>query len=224
MEPQPTPQAPPPPPPSSPATPYRSANIVDRVKNILITPKPEWDIINREQSGVTAVFTSYVLPLLLIGAFASFIGFGLIGIHGLKAGAGGGAIRAIIFVVFMAVLIFGVGAAIDVLAPSFGSEKNWTKSYKLAAYSFTAAYLAAFFWIFPALWILVLICSLYSLYALYTGIAEIKKTTADKQVAYFAVTVLITVILYILLYLLFIEIYKAVQPNPMNQLRNLRFG
>ena len=214
---------PPPPPPRQPVTSGSGINIVDRAKNILITPNPEWEIVERERTTVGTVLTSYVLPMLLIGAFATFLGFGLIGQNGIKLGAGGGLIRAIIFVVFTTVLVFAMGATIDVLAPSFMSEKNWIKSFKLAAYSLTAAYLAAFFWIFPALGILVLLCSLYSLYALYTGIAVIKKTAADKQVAYFAVVLLITVVLYILLSLLFTEIYKAFQPNPMNQYRNI-FG
>ena len=196
-------------------------NLVDRAKNILITPKPEWEAIDKDPANNTTIFTSYVLPLLLIGAFASFLGFGFIGIHGAKAGAGGGAIRGIIFVAFTAILVFAMAAAIDVLAPSFGSEKNWVKSFKLAAYSLTAAYLGAIFWLFPALWILVLLCSLYSLYALYTGIPVLKKTTADKQVAYFAVILLITVVLAILLSLLMTEIAKSFQPNPYNQLRNL---
>jgi hypothetical protein len=181
-------------------------------------------MIDRERTPVGTVWAAYVLPLLLIGAFATFIGFGLIGYNGIKWGAGNGLLRGLIYVVFMTVVLFGVGAAIDVLAPSFGCERNWGKSYRLAAYSFTAAYLAGIFWFFPALWILVLICSLYSLYALYTGIGVIKRTTPDKQVAYFAVVVLITVVLYILLQLLFTEIYKAFQPNPMNQFRNFRFG
>ena len=216
--------APPPPPPPVPGASRSGINIVDRAKNILITPKTEWTVVDREPANVPTVLLSYVLPMLLIGAFTTFLGFGLIGNQGIKLGAGGGVIRAIIFVVFTVILVFAMGATIEILAPSFMAEKNWTKSYKVAAYSMTAAYLAAFFWIFPALWILVLICSLYSVYALYTGIGVIKKTTADKQVAYFAIVLLITVVLYILLSLLFTEIYKAFQPNPMNQFRNMRFG
>lgn len=194
-------------------------NIVDRAKNILVTPKPEWEAINKEQTNSTTVFTSYVLPMLLIGAFASFLGFGLIGVNGFKLGAGGGALRGLFFIIFTSVLVFAMGAAIDVLAPSFGSEKNWNRSFQLAAYSLTAAYLGAFFWLFPAVWILVLLCSLYSLYALYTGIPVLKKTSADKQVAYFAIILLITVVLAILLNLLMTEIVKAFQPNPYNPFR-----
>lgn len=201
-------------PPPLPTAQNKGISIVDRAKNILITPKPEWEIINKEPANNATVFTTYVLPLLLIGAFASFLGFGFIGIHGLKAGAGGGAVRGLVFVAFTGVLVFAMGAAIDVLAPSFGSEKNWNKSFKLAAYSLTAAYLGSIFWLFPALWILVLLCSLYSLYALYTGIPIMKKTAVDKQVAYFAIILLITVVLAILLNLLMTEIAKAFQPDP----------
>lgn len=208
---------PPPPPPvqnASISSQNRGVNIIDRAKNILITPKPEWDIIDKEHTNNFTIFTTYILPFLLIGAFASFIGFGFVGIHGIKSGAGGGAIRGLIYVAFTAVLVFGMAAAIDVLAPSFASEKNWVKSFQLAAYSLTAAYLGAIFWLFPALWILVVLCSLYSLYALYTGIPVLKKTTADKQVAYFAVILLITVVLAILLNLVMTEIAKALQPTP----------
>lgn len=212
-----TPPPPPlPPPPASPA----GNTIVDRAKNILITPKPEWEVIEREPLGVAQVFTSYVVPMLLIGAFASFIGFGFIGQNGFKLGAQGGLVQALVYIAFTAVMVFAMAATIDILAPSFAAEKNWTKSFKLAAYCLTAAYLSGIFWFFPALWILVLLISLYSLYALYTGIAVIKKTTADRQVAYFAVVILITVVLYILLQLLVKEIVKAFQPNPMNQFQN----
>lgn len=202
----------------------KGVNIVDRAKNILITPKPEWEVIDKEQTNNQTIFTTYVLPLLLVGAFASFIGWGFVGSHGVKLGAGGGAVRGLIFVVFTAVLVFGMAAAIDVLGPSFGSEKNWNKSFRLAAYSLTAAYLGAVFWLFPAIWILVLLCSLYSLYALYTGIPVLKKTTADKQIAYFAIVLLITVVLAILLSLLMTEIAKAFQPDPYAQYRRMWGG
>src|SRR5436853_4380385 len=162
-------QQPPPPPPAAPpgqGAARSGISIVDRARNILITPKPEWVVVDHEPANVSTVLLSYVLPMLLIGAFSTFLGFGLIGSNGVTLGASGGLVRAIIFVVFTVVLVFAMAATIEVLAPSFMSDKNWTKSFKVAAYSMTATYLASFFWIFPALWILVLLCSLYSLYAL----------------------------------------------------------
>ena len=55
-------------------------NLVDRVKNILITPKTEWEVIKNEQTTTSDLFTKYVLILALIPVIATFIGQSLIGI------------------------------------------------------------------------------------------------------------------------------------------------
>lgn len=49
-------------------------NIVERAKNILISPKTEWEVIKNEQSTVADLFTKYALILALIPAVAGFIG------------------------------------------------------------------------------------------------------------------------------------------------------
>lgn len=212
-----TTQSKPPVPPPPPAQ-RKGINVVDRAKNILITPNTEWGVIQKETYSNTFILTSYVLPMLLIGAVATFIGQGLIGVNigfgGSTANITSGLIGMLLYIATSVVLVFGIAAAIDVLGPSFGCEKNWNKSFQLAAYSLTAAYVGALFFIFPALWILVLLCALYSLYALYTGLVVLKKTPIDKQIAYFAVTLIITVLLFILLGILEKEIIKAFQPNP----------
>src|SRR4029078_3375942 len=71
----------PPPPPTTSTTQRKGINVVDRAKNILITPKSEWSVIEKEQFGNAVILTSYVIPILLIGAVATFIGQGLIGIN-----------------------------------------------------------------------------------------------------------------------------------------------
>jgi hypothetical protein len=144
-------------------------NVIDRAKNILITPKNEWMVVDKEPpTTVGAIVTSYILPLLSIGAIATFIGQGLIGRNlgafaGSTASVKAGLIGALLYVVLTLVTVFIVAAAIDALAQSFQSEKNWLKSFKLAAYSLTPAYVGAIFLIFPALGILVILCTIYSI-------------------------------------------------------------
>ena len=60
--------------------------IIDRVKNILITPKTEWDVIAGESSSTGGLLTGYVLPLAGISALAGFIGTSLIGTSTFFAG------------------------------------------------------------------------------------------------------------------------------------------
>ncbi len=86
--------------------------------------------------------------------------------------------------------------------------------------SLTASYVGAIFLLFPALNILVILCTLYCIYALYTGIPAMKKTAADKQVGYLAVIILITVVAMILVGLIQAEIMKVVN-RPATP--NLRF-
>lgn len=188
--------------------------VIDRAKNILITPKNEWLLVDKEQTKPSVILTSYILPMLSIGAIATFIGQGLIGRNlgyygGNTASVKAGLIGALLFVILTVVTVYIVAAAIDALAQSFSSEKNWNKSFQLAAYSLTAAYVGAIFLLFPALNIIVILCTLYSIYPLYTGIPVMKKTPVDKHVAYLAVVILITVVAVILVGLVQAEIVKA---------------
>src|SRR6188474_73579 len=117
----------------------KGISITDRAKNILITPKAEWEVIEKETIPVQMIVGTYILPMLLIGAVATFIGQGLIGVNngfgGNTANVTAGFVGMLVFAAHTLVLVFGIAAAIDVLGPSFGAEKNWVNSFKLAAYS-----------------------------------------------------------------------------------------
>ncbi|RPH29684.1 hypothetical protein EHM92_09605, partial [bacterium] len=54
-------------------------NIVERAKNILMTPKTEWPVICSETPAIGEIMLNYVLPLALIPAVAQVIGYGLVG-------------------------------------------------------------------------------------------------------------------------------------------------
>lgn len=203
-------------------------NVIDRAKNILITPKNEWGVIDKEETSVSTILTSYVLPMLSVGAVATFIGQGLIGKSlgpwgGSTASVKAGLIGALLYVILTVITVYIVAAAIDALAQTFQSEKNWKKSFQLAAYSLTAAYVGAIFFLFPALNILAILCTVYSIYPLYTGIPVMKKTALDKQVAYLAVVILITIVASILVGLVQAEIIKSFNRPAGLNMNNFRF-
>lgn len=219
------PMPPAPPPPSQ----QRNATIVDRARNILITPKEEWRIIDSESPNVGMILGSYVLPMCAIGALATFIGQGLIGVSisplvgGTTASVKAGLIGALLFVVLTIVTVFIVAAVIDVLAQSFSSEKNFGKSFQLSAYSLTAMYLGAIFFIWSPLAIIAILCSLYCIYQLYTGIPIMKKTAVDKQVAYLAVIIIVTAVCIILVSIIQNKILQEINRPKIPKLPNI-FG
>ena len=60
-------------------------NLIERVKNILITPKTEWEVINGETATTQSLFMGYVLPLSIVAAIGSLLkGLLFAGVLGLK--------------------------------------------------------------------------------------------------------------------------------------------
>lgn len=188
-------------------------NIIERVKNILVTPKTEWDVIAAEEGSVSSVLTTYVLPLSLIGAAASLIGWGLIG----KSYGGFGfsfAVKgwdigikyAIISFVTAIVGYFITTFVVDALAPSFGSEKNINKSAQFVGYSSTASLVGGFFNIFPSVAWLAFLLGLYGLYLMYLGLGPVKKTPDDKKVVYLIISIVVLMVVYFVVGLILVSI------------------
>jgi hypothetical protein len=171
-------------------------NIIDRVKNILLTPKTEWPAIDQEPDSMTTVFTKFVLPLVLLGAAAAFIGYGIVGYDMLLV-----KVKGIKWGVYFALSQFVSGIigfyvasyVIDALAPSFGSTKNIDKSARLVAYANTPAYVAALFMFLPTLGFIGLI-GLYGIYLFYLGLPILKGTPDDKRIAYMIIAALVIII------------------------------
>ena len=155
-------------------------NLVERVKAILTTPKTEWNVINEETDDASKITMTYLIPLILIGAVASFIGFGLIGMNfgwGLKFKSTELGIKlAISYAVRGIAGVFILVFIIDALAPQFGSEKNFNKSFQLAAYSATASLVGGALLILPSLSILIIVAAIYGFYIAYLEIPVLKKT------------------------------------------------
>ena len=93
-------------------------------------------------------------------------------------------------------LFFITALVVDLLAPGFGSEKNFNRSVQLVAYSFTPMWIGGLLSIFPPIAMIGSLFGLYGLYLLYLGIPKLKNTPADKHVGYFVVTLFVTIVVY----------------------------
>ena len=179
--------------------------MIERIKNICITPKTEWPVIAEESVKTASLLTGYVLPLALIGAVAGFIGGSLIG-HSVPftgityrtpivTGLG-----LAVFTVVMAVVgVFILSLIIDALAPSFGGQKSGAQALKVAVYSYTPAWLAGIFQIIPLLGLLGILAGLYGLYLLYLGLPRLMKSPEDKALGYTAVVVICAIVLAVIM-------------------------
>lgn len=189
-------------------------NIIERVKNILITPKKEWDVVAAEEGTLQSVLMTYVIPLSVIGAAATLLGWGLIGksfggfgfsftVKGWDIGMKYGIISLVSTVGGYLITSF----VVDMLAPSFGSEKNLNRSAQFVGYSFTPSLVGGIFGIFPAMaWVAGLL-GLYGLYLMYLGLGPIKKTPDDKKAVYLIVSIVVLIGVYLVLGLILASIF-----------------
>src|SRR4030095_1374382 len=164
-------------------------NLIERVKNIIISPVKEWNVISTETPDTGKIITGYVLPLAGAAAIAAFIGYAFIGRY--YTGVNWGLYHALNVLIGALLSVFVSSFVIDALAPSFGSEKNMGRSVQLVAYSYTPVWVGGLLAIVPVLGLIGSLAGLYGLYLLYVGMPIMKKTPADKHVGYFVVSLLV---------------------------------
>jgi len=184
-------------------------NLVERAKNIIITPKTEWDAVSAEEPNIQQILLGYVLPLALIPTIAVIIGWGVIGIFGFRSFTYGIAMGLVQLInAFLSVLI--TGFVIDALAPSFGSQKNMGRAVQLVAYSMTPIWIAGILNIFPSIGWLAGLIGLYGLYLMYLGLSPLMKTPEDKKVGYLVVSIIILIVVYFVIATILTAILMAV--------------
>lgn len=172
-------------------------NLVDRAKNILLTPKTEWVTIAGETATMQSLLTSYVLPMAAIPAAASVVSLMVVGL-GTSTNF---AIKSALIAYVMAVFSYVVTAYVaDLLATAFKSEKNLDKSAQLVAYSATASWVASVLSIIPVIgWLSSLAGGIYAIYLMYLGVGPIKKTPDDQRVIYVIVICVVMIVVSMIL-------------------------
>lgn len=184
-------------------------NIVERAKNIIVTPKTEWQAVAAEEPNIQQILLGYVLPLALIPTVATIIGWGAIGILGFTSFTYGIAMGLVQLInAFLSVIV--AGFVIDALAGSFGSEKNLGRAIQLVAYSLTPVWLAGILNILPAIGWLAFLLGLYAIFLLYQGLTPLMKTPEDKRVVYLIVSIVILIAVYWIITLILTAIFFAI--------------
>lgn len=180
-----------------------SSGLVDRVKSILLKPVETWTVIDAEPATVGGLYRGYIVPLAAIPAVCAFIGAVVFGHSALgvtfRPGILPSLMSALVTYVMSLVMVYVLALIIEALAPSFDGQKDRIQALKVAAYSYTAAWVAGVLQIFPPLAIVAALLGLYSLYLLYLGLPKLMKAPDDKALGYTVVTVIVAIVLSIII-------------------------
>lgn len=186
-------------------------NLVERAKNIIVTPKTEWAVIAAEEPNTNAIFTGYVLPFLVVNAVCAFIGHALIwgGSHYGDFAMKWGIYNAMLTLIGGLLGVWLTAMIVNALAPSFGSEKNMGRAMQLVAYSYTPAWIGGLLMIFPPLSWVGMLFGIYGLYLIFLGLPHTMKTPADKVVTYMVISILVLIAVYVVIGMIFAAIFLS---------------
>jgi Yip1 domain len=180
------------------------AKLIERAKNICLSPRAEWQKIAAESATTGSLFTGYAMILAAIPAICGFIGMTMIGmsmpfVGTVRTGVGAGLVQLIVGYVLGLLGVFILSLIINALAPTFDGQKDPVAALKVAVYSYTPSWLAGILMIVPLLGILVLIAAIYGIYLLYLGLPVLMKSPAEKSVGYTALIVVCAIVLGIIM-------------------------
>ncbi len=178
-------------------------NIVERVKQILLSPRAEWEVIDAESITPAQLYTGYIVPLAAIAPIAQLIGYSVFGISVPFMGTyrvplGSAITSAIVTYVLALVMPYVLALIIDALAPTFNGQRSQIQALKVAAYSSTASWVAGIFALIPGLRFLTIL-GIYSLFLLYIGLPVLMKSPKEKALGYTIVVILAAIVLFILI-------------------------
>lgn len=174
-----------------------------RVKGIMLEPRATWKEIDTEFLKPGELWGKYIIPLAALGPIAFMVGMLIFG----KAIAFtsltnrvpiativSGGVAAFVLGLLS---VFVLSRIISLLAPGFGGQRNDVQGLKAAAYASTASWLGGVFLIMPALAIVSLIFSLYSLVLLYIGLPIVMKVPQDRAMGYTAVVIIVWIVVFL---------------------------
>jgi Yip1-like protein/zinc ribbon protein len=175
--------------------PSSSAGLIRRIRNIALSPATEWPVIAAEPSAPSALYLGYVAPLVAVGVVATFIGHSFVGLPLVgRVSVGEGLAHALVSYALSFVGVFVVALIVELLAPSFGGQRDSLAALKVTVYSFTPGWIAGIFNLIPLLGVVAIIGALYGLYLLYLGLPVLMRCPSDKSLGYTIVTVICAVV------------------------------
>jgi hypothetical protein len=174
--------------------------IIARVQAILTTPRTEWPVAAAEPASVGGLYTGYIVIVSALPAIArfikgSFIGTSMFGIT-VRTPVMLGVVGMLLGYVLSLVLVYVMALIVNMLAPSFGGQKDMVQALKSVAYAWTASWIAGIALIVPWLgWLIALAGGIYAIYLLYLGLPHTMKCPPEKSAGYTAVSIIIAIVL-----------------------------
>ncbi len=185
--------------------------IIERIKNIIIKPHEEWQLIKNEEISNNHIVLTYLLPLITINLVATIIGSSF---FSFKSSFYANTITYTIFSAILGLLVLLIALytmpyIIKALAPSFGFQTEYSSAFKWLAYSMTPNLVVGIVvGLLPVLYMLGIL-GLYSFYVLWVGMDKLFEIQKDKKIGFYIVSVLILLAEYLIGWILGFILFQS---------------
>jgi hypothetical protein len=182
-------------------------SLVNRVKNILLSPAAEWEVIAKETATAGGLFTGYAVPLSAIAPIMSIVFVGLLGI-GAGAMALPGVSIGMAFIATTAAATYAIGLLVlflmslivKAVSSSFNGNPDMVQATKLMTYASTPVWAAGLLSWIPGIGFLVTLAAIaYVVYLIYLGLHPVLGVPQEKLAGFTVVIVLAYIVLSLVL-------------------------
>jgi Yip1 domain len=172
--------------------------LIDRIKNIILSPKTEWPVIETEPTTITQLYKGYVIPLVAFSALMSFVRLSIVGIGFWRMPVLTGLAYALVSFALGLLGLYVFGWLIDMLAPAFSGQRDRRQAVKTAAYAFTPGAIGAVFVLLGGLGRpLHLAAAIWGIYLLYLGLPMLMRSPREKAAGYTAAVIVCALLLFV---------------------------
>jgi hypothetical protein len=167
--------------------------ILRRIYLLLFYPRAEWDEIAREAIGVDVLIRSYILPLSLIAPIATVIGMRTFDATW-DPGAGYQVPAAEIYAAGATTLlgtiasIFVLAAIFRLIAPMYGSSRDYNAALKVATFGAIPVLLAGATLVVPVLVIVSVAALCHTIYLYWLGVRHVLGVAPGAQAEFVGIS------------------------------------
>lgn len=180
--------------------------MIARIKNIIVNPKSEWDVIKAEDTNYQSVIMKFLLPLVVLAAVTQIIGLYLWGYFS----TGYVISESIKDIVWQIVALAISAVVINELARTFSSKKNLDNATKLVVYASTPGLVAAIVANLSVYLAWILLFGLYGIYLYWVGVSKMMETPEGKRAGYAIASIVVIIIVNIVVFSLLGFVFRLV--------------
>jgi hypothetical protein len=180
-------------------------DIGTRAKNMLTTPRTEWETVAAEVWTVGDLYRSWIMPMAAIPVVAALLRSWMAGLGFFRP-----IITAVVSYVVTLIATYVLGVIFSRVAPVFDGQQDDVAGLKLAAFAATASWIGGIFHLVPWIgWLLSFVLGLYSLYLLYLGAPVVMRIPEIKAVPYTVAVIVASIVVFFLVSLVLGLIFVA---------------